>query len=86
MLHVGGTCWTSCGVVAQDTEMRIISSLISPPPPPPPLLSLSLSIPLFIVDTGKVSVDNGMVGTEAEGSQVGRYCSIEYPGLLQDIA
>ena len=31
-------------------------------------------------------MDDGVIGTEAERSEIGRYSSVKYPRLLQDIA
>lgn len=41
--------------------------------------------PLLIVDTGQVAMDNGMVRTECECSEVGSHGSVEYPSLLKNI-
>ena len=43
-------------------------------------------IPLLIVDTGEVAVDDGVIWTEAQGPEVGSHCPVKYPGLLQHIA
>ena len=38
--------------------------------------------PLFIVHTGQVAMNNGMVWTECERPEVGSHCSVKYPSLL----
>ena len=43
-------------------------------------------LPLLVVNTRKVPVNYGMVGAEAEGTEVSSYSSVEYPGLLQYVA
>ena len=43
-------------------------------------------LPLLVVNTRKVPVNYGVVGTEAEGTEISSYSSVEYPGLLQHVA
>ena len=42
-------------------------------------------LPLLIVDTREVAMNDGMIGAEAESTQVGCYCPVKYPGLLEHI-
>ena len=41
---------------------------------------------MLVVNTRKVPVNYGVVGTEAEGTEISSYSSVEYPGLLQHVA
>ena len=43
-------------------------------------------LPLFVVDTGKITVDYSMIGTEAQCTKVGGHGSVKYPSLFQHVA
>ena len=43
-------------------------------------------VPLLIVDAGEVAMDDGVVGAQTEGSEVGCNSSVKYPSLLQHVA
>ncbi len=46
----------------------------------------NFGLPLLVVHTSQVAMNNGMVRTEAECTQVGSYSSVKDPSFLQDIS
>ena len=57
-----------------------------PLPPSLPLPSHPLCIPLLIVDTGKVSVYDGMIGAKTERSEISSHSPVENPRFFQHVA
>ena len=47
--------------------------------------SIGNNSPLLIVDTGKVTMDNGMVWGESECPEVGGHSTVKDPSLLENI-
>ena len=43
-------------------------------------------LPLLIVDTGQIPVDNGMVRTETKSSEISCHCTVKDSSFLQHIA